>query len=99
MILSSVTERAQTTIPAGVRKALGARPGSKLAWTIEGNRAVVTIAEDSEYMDPIVTAFLGFLADDMAAHPGRISPISADLIARAKELVEGIEVDLDAPLD
>jgi antitoxin PrlF len=48
--------------------------------------------------DPILGAYLAFVERDMAAHPERIQPLSADLLARAHELVGHIEVDLNEDL-
>ena len=48
--------------------------------------------------DPVVTAFLDFLAADMAAHPERLRVLDATLRERIRPLVEGVEIDLDAPL-
>jgi hypothetical protein len=48
--------------------------------------------------DPVLGAYLAFLARDMAAHPERIQPLSADSLARAHELVGHLEVDLDEDL-
>jgi antitoxin PrlF len=42
MIKSVITAKSQTTLPSGVRKALGVRPGDCLAYTLEGDRAVIT---------------------------------------------------------
>lgn len=48
--------------------------------------------------DPVLAAFLDLIDRDMREHPERIRPLSADLIARAEELVGDIEVDLDEDL-
>lgn len=44
-------------------------------------------------------AFLTFAERDMARHPGSIQPISANLLARAERLVEGVEIDIDEKVD
>ncbi len=42
MLRSKVTDRSQTTLPNGVRKALGLRPGEdSIEWEIRGAEAVV----------------------------------------------------------
>ena len=48
--------------------------------------------------DPVLEAFLDLIDRDMREHPERIRPLSADLIARAEELVGDIKVDLDEDL-
>jgi antitoxin PrlF len=45
-----------------------------------------------------VSAFLDFLARDIALHPERLRPLDPAFVARIRALVEGVEVDLDAPL-
>lgn len=38
--LAKITAKGQTTIPAEIRTALGAKPGDLLAWEIEANGSV-----------------------------------------------------------
>lgn len=45
MIQSRITSKAQTTIPAPVRRALGLREGDLLSYAIEAGRVVLTRAE------------------------------------------------------
>ena len=42
MILSKLTSKAQTTIPAAVREALGLKPGDEVAYEIEEGRVILT---------------------------------------------------------
>jgi antitoxin PrlF len=53
MIQSRITSKAQTTIPAPVRKALGLKEGDVVAYRIEKGRVVMTRAEPIE--DPFAT--------------------------------------------
>lgn len=48
--------------------------------------------------DPAEPAFLGFLARDIEAHPGRLVPIDTGLAECLKELTAGVDADLNAPL-
>lgn len=48
--------------------------------------------------DPALCRFLVLLAKDISAHPERLLPVDANLRQRAQSLVEGIAVNLDAPL-
>ena len=48
--------------------------------------------------DPVVGAFLEFLANDMAAHPERLRPVDPALLERIHTLTQGVEIDLDQPL-
>lgn len=53
---------------------------------------------DQQENDPTLGKFLSFLAQDIEKNPTHIHPITSDLYNRAKSLVAGIDVDLDAPL-
>jgi antitoxin PrlF len=95
---SRVTERAQTTVPKGVRNALGAGPGSTLCWIIQGDVAVVSVQE-SEQADPVINAFLAFLQQDMMQHPEQLSAFPAEMIERGRALTAGVTFNLDEPLE
>ena len=41
MLTSTVSDQGQTTVPAGIRKALKAPPGTVLAWAVNGAAAEV----------------------------------------------------------
>jgi bifunctional DNA-binding transcriptional regulator/antitoxin component of YhaV-PrlF toxin-antitoxin module len=41
---SRLTRKYQTTVPSGVRLALGAHPGDTLAWNVREGQAVVSVA-------------------------------------------------------
>jgi bifunctional DNA-binding transcriptional regulator/antitoxin component of YhaV-PrlF toxin-antitoxin module len=41
MLTSTVSDQGQTTVPASVRKALKAPPGTVLAWAVNGSTAEV----------------------------------------------------------
>lgn len=45
--------------------------------------------------DPVLAAFLSFIEEDMTEHPESMRPLSSDLLSRAEELTEGVEVQLD----
>lgn len=98
MILSVITAKSQTTLPTGVRKALGVRPGDRLAYVIEGDRAVIKKA-DVDGDDPVTGAFLDFIARDASSHPERLIGLPPDLIERARALTKGITVKLDEPVE
>ena len=98
MIQSSVTERFQTTIPKGVREALGLRRGDTLAYEVRGEEVVVRRRPEQEGDDPMLVAFLDLLERDLAAHPERLQRVPDALVQRGRELVDGVEIDLDAAL-
>jgi antitoxin PrlF len=43
--------------------------------------------------DPVMAAFLSFLAEDISRTPARITPLRAARIEEARELTEGVTVD------
>jgi len=53
MIQSRITSKAQTTIPAAVRKALGLKEGDLVTYRIEDGQVVMTRSEPVE--DPFAT--------------------------------------------
>jgi antitoxin PrlF len=102
MLESKLTERSQTTVPNGVRKALQARPGiDHLSWEIRGDVAIVRRAPamDEEEDDPALEPFLRLLASDIEAHPERLRGIPEDLYRRWVAVTEGVPVDLDETLE
>jgi antitoxin PrlF len=100
MIESVITAKSQTTLPSGVRKALGVGPGDRLAYVVEGDRAVIMKAKPTATdEDPVVDAFLAFLEHDMVAHPDRLAGLTTELIESARALTDGVEADLDAPIE
>src|SRR5438105_901624 len=100
MIESVITAKSQTTLPSGVRKALGVGPGDRLAYVVEGDRAIIMKVKPSEaHDDPVADAFLAFLERDMAANPENLAGLTAELVDRARALIDGVAVDLDAALE
>lgn len=96
---STLTDRYQTTVPETVRRALRLGKRDKIHYTIRpGGDVVLTRAEASEGDDPVLGAFLGFLAHDIVRHPERLQAVDAGLVQRLHSLVGAIEVDLDAAL-
>lgn len=43
MLHSTVTSKGRTTIPGEIRKALGIKPGDKLVYFVEGDRATIRV--------------------------------------------------------
>ena len=99
---SKVTARSQTTLPNGVRKALGIQPGEDdLVWEIRGEEAVVRrgVAVEEAEEDPALVPFLQLLERDIVEHPERLGGFPADLHRRIMELTEGIDFDPDEPIE
>ena len=60
---------------------------------------LVTLADDGDAggsddveQDPVVSAYLAFLEQDMVAHPERLAPLTEDELTRLRRLTEGVEV-------
>lgn len=97
---STLTSRGQTTIPAPIRKALRLGPADKLRFSLRAdNTVVLSRSPEATSLDPVIGAFLDFIERDASARPERIGMIPDDLMARARDLTAGVDVDLGAPLD
>ena len=96
---STLTDRYQTTVPETVRRALRLGKRDKLHYRLLPNGEVLlTRAEPAAQDDPVLGQFLGFLARDMANHPGHLRAMDSGLAQRLQSLVGAVEVDLDAAL-
>ncbi len=96
---STLTDRYQTTVPETVRRALKLGKRDKIHYIIRPNGdVVISRAAAVDEDDPVIGAFLEFLANDIARHPQRLRALDAGLLVRLKPLVSHIKVDLDAPL-
>ena len=96
---STLTDRYQTTVPESVRRALHLGKRDRIHYTIRpGGEVVLTRATASDGDDPALAPFLGFLARDIAEHPGQLRAVDAGLAQRIKALVGMADVDLDAAL-
>ncbi len=60
--------------------------------------AVAPSREESEENDPVLAAFLAFLAKDMEENPDSIRPLDENLFKRAEELTKGMNVSIDEDL-
>ena len=96
---STVTARAQTTLPSGVRQALGIEAGDKLEYVIHGEEAVIRKAAAQDEADPAMGAFLAFLARDIGTHPERLTSLPPALREEIERLTHGAVIDHDEPLD
>jgi antitoxin PrlF len=98
-IESTLTDRYQTTVPDAVRRTLKLRKRDKIRYVVRPDGSVLlTRAEAAEESDPVVGRFLAFLSRDMESHSAHIRGISPALLRRARSLVKGVKLDLDAQL-
>ena len=95
---SSLTDRYQTTVPEGVRRALKLGKRDRIRYLVQSNGSVVLQRAD-DTADPVLGAFLDFLARDIATHPQHVRAIDAGLARRMRALVKNVDVNLEAALD
>ena len=95
---SSLTDRYQTTVPEGVRRALKLGKRDRIRYLVQSNGSVVLQRAD-DTADPVLGAFLDFLARDIATHPQHVRAIDAGLAKRMRAMVKNVNVNLEAAHD
>lgn len=95
---STLTDRYQTTIPETVRRALHLNKRDKIRFTVKDDGEVIVSKVEVDD-DPAIGKFLNFLADDIANNPSHIQGLSENLQVRIHHLTQGVELDLDSPLN
>ena len=96
---STLTDRYQTTVPETVRRTLGLGKRDKLHYTIlPGGEVMLSRAANQNEADPVLGAFLNFLAKDIAQNPLRLQLIEPRLVEHIQTLVGKTELDLNATL-
>jgi antitoxin PrlF len=98
VLASKVTARSQTTLPSGVRKALGLRAGDRIVYVIEHDQVLIRKLQDDEE-DPALLGFLDLLERDIERNKDRILFATEAFAEYLEELTAGIEVDYDAPIE
>lgn len=97
---STLTDRYQTTVPTAVRKLLRLGKRAKIRFELKPDGTVTLSRGGVETPeDPVLGDFLGFLARDMQAHPEKIQGLRPAWLKDLRSLVQGVKVNLDAPLD
>ncbi|MEP7187539.1 MAG: type II toxin-antitoxin system PrlF family antitoxin [Rhodanobacter sp.] len=96
---STLTDRYQTTVPGAVRRVLKLGKRDRISYSLQPDGSVVIARADSaDADDPELGLFLGFLANDLAAHPQRATGLNAQWLNRIQSLVGKVKSDLDAAL-
>ena len=96
---STLTDRYQTTVPDAVRRALKLDKRDKIRYVVQPDGSVLLArASPKGGDDPVLEAFLNFLAGDIAAHPEHVKAIDTGLARRIRSLVGKVKVSLDGPL-
>ena len=95
---SKITAKGQTTVPKAVRHALGVSYGGEIAYVVDESGRVSLLGPEDED-DPVIDAFLSFLAQDMARDPATITAFPAALAKRMAALTTGMNIDLEGEID
>ncbi len=95
---SRITAKGQTTVPKSVRQALGVSYGGEIAYAID-ERGVSLSRIEAEEADPVIEAFLDFLARDMVRRPETIAAFPEGLADRMAALTQAVDVDLEEEID
>lgn len=97
---ATITERGQTTVPTAIRRMLGLEKRDHVVFRglPDGTVTIVRRERSEAEGDPVIAAFLDFLAGDMARDPSSIRGVPLKLVEQARTLVDGVDVDLTEPL-
>ncbi|MFA6314595.1 MAG: type II toxin-antitoxin system PrlF family antitoxin [Sterolibacterium sp.] len=95
---STLTDRYQTTVPDGIRRALKLGKRDRIRYLVQRDGSVI-LERASQADDPVLGAFLDLLAQDIATHPQHVRAIDSGLAKRMRALVKGVKVDLETTLD
>lgn len=96
---SKITAKGQTTVPEAIRRALGVETGDRIVFRVEDGRVMLTRAEKADSADPALESFLQFLERDIQRRPEALTPLDDQLMRRIDDLVDGLEIDLDDPIE
>jgi antitoxin PrlF len=96
--ICTITAKGQTTVPKSIREALGVGYGGRIAFRVEDGAVSVHAISEPE-ADPALAPFLALLERDFAARPAAILPLTPELAARMTAATEGIDINVDAPID
>jgi antitoxin PrlF len=95
---STITRKGQTTIPKPVREALGVGAGDRIRFRVDSERRV-TVHRAEEEDDPVIDAFLAFLATDIQRKPDVLAALSPAFVQKIADLTKGVELDVDEPIE
>lgn len=95
---STLTDRYQTTVPDAVRRVLHLGKRDKITYSIRPDGVVLLSHATTHTDDPVLEKFLGFIAQDIESRPQVLRAIDSTWLNKVKSLVEGVDIDLDAPL-
>lgn len=98
--ISTITDKAQITLPKDVRQALGVSRGDRITWRVEDSKVSIhRTAEPDAENDPVLGEFLSFVARDMTRRPQSIAALTPALADRIAGLIEGVTVEPDEEIE
>jgi antitoxin PrlF len=97
---STLTDRYQTTVPDPIRRVLKLKKRDRIRYVVraDGTVSVERAGAERERADPVVGAFLSFLARDMERHPEQLRVLDSKLRARIAALIGPADVDINEAL-
>lgn len=96
---STLTKRGQTTVPSAIRRVLRVTNAEdRLVYRVQSDGSVVISKKEAVPGDPVIAAFLAFIAKDACDNLAGLRPVTAGWLTGLQALVKGVEVDLEAPL-
>lgn len=95
---SKITAKGQTTVPEAVRRALGVEAGDRILFQVRDGQVMLTRAEKPDN-DPALAAFLQLLERDIQQRPETLAPLDDQLMRRIDDLVGGLAINLDDPIE
>jgi antitoxin PrlF len=94
----TVTRKGQTTLPLAFRQLLGVPEGGQIVVRAEDGRVILEPVEEGEHHDPAISAFLRFIADDIAT--GRhVNNLPDDLAETLRQALDEGDNDLDETIE
>jgi len=96
---STLTDRYQTTVPDSVRQALHLNKREKIRYTIQPDGSVLLSKANQQDVDPALSSFLSFLAEDIQQNPEYLKVVTPELMSRIENLISDVDIDLNAPLN
>jgi antitoxin PrlF len=97
-IEATVTKRGQTTLPSAIRKVLKVTAAEdRIVYRVLKDGSVLLTKKESPG-DPIIAAFLAFIATDIGNNLGSLRPVTPEWLTGLQQLVKGVNIELDAPL-
>ncbi len=97
LVISSLTDRYQTTVPESVRKILDLNKRDRIEYQLNSHGEIL-IKKLSNDEDPTLSHFLSFLEQDIQKNPQNLQLLDNQRVQQARDLTADTVLDLDAAL-